>query len=467
MIDPDLPQEALATLNEEESQLLKLHGKSNALDVNLLRASYEHQQKLNSFASSKDGWHDSVNRLFKSFLGLLSGGQTQLNLIKVTHDNIEVALGTQDDEQSINKAWEEGMTSLVESLMAEKSRTISTYCEQKKEILKSIEVLLDIPESLISTIDNNTEPSTDHTQSLVTVLAENASLKSKLVKAEQELLQAQSNRPESSATSSQELLDLKQRLEQVEDEKAELVLGLSATEDELESTRASLADAHTEIESLEYKLNGKNHPNHDLRTLAVNVRLRFLNQATRRNNHGNYTAVRGLKVIDVGAIERGSAAVHGGNVRTDAFMIRNNIHNKFSDGYESLFLRVYGVSVDEVSQGRDGKYRLGSKHVEIADLRGTMSHCCSFSELTHSKGLDDRFDILRSQCDIIYQQYLAQLGSAAKAQDAFNENPTVDAKLIVMRTISDHIVDLEKQRLRSEESFKNWLLSEQRMALIG
>ncbi|KAF7913508.1 uncharacterized protein EAE98_011533 [Botrytis deweyae] len=468
MIDPDLPQEALATLNEEESQLLKLHGKSNALDVNLLRASYEHQQKLNSFAARKDSWHESVNQLFKSFLGLLSGGQTQLNLIKVTHDNIELTLGTQDDEHIINKAWEEGMTSLVESLMAEKSRTISTYCEQKKEILKSIEVLLDIPESLISTIDNNTEASTDHThQSLVTVLAENASLKLKLAKAEQELLQAQSNRSGNSATSSQELLDLKQRLEQVEDEKAELVLGLSATEDELESTRASLADAHTEIESLEYKLNGKNHPNHDLRTLAVNVRLRFLNQATRRNNHSNYTAVRGIKVTDLGAIERGSAAVHGGNVRTDAFMIRNNIHNKFNDGYESLFLRVYGVSVDEVSQGRDGKYCLGSKHVEIADLRGTMSHCCSFSELTHSTEMDDRFDILRSLCDIIYQQYFAQLGSTAKAQDAFNEDPTVDVHLIAMRNISDRIVGLEKQRLRSDESFKDWLLSEQRMALIG
>ncbi|KAF7853574.1 uncharacterized protein EAF02_011879 [Botrytis sinoallii] len=128
---------------------------------------------------------------------------------------------------------------------------------------------------------------------------------------------------------------------------------------------------------------------------------------------------------------------------------------------------MYGVSVDEVSQGRDGKYRLGSKRVEIADLRGTMSHCCSFSELTHSKEMDYRFDILRSQCDIIYQQYLAQLGSAAKAQDAFNENPIVDAQLIAMRNISDHIVGLEKQRLRSEESFKNWLLSEQRIALIG
>ncbi|TGO60011.1 hypothetical protein BCON_0039g00420 [Botryotinia convoluta] len=440
MMDPNLPQGALATLNEEESQLFKLHGKSNALDVNLLRANYEHQQRLNSFAVRKDSWHESVNQLFK----------TQLNLMKLTHDNIEVTLGTQDDEQSINKAWEESTNTLVDSLMAEKSRNISTYREQKKEILKSIDILLDIPESMISTIDNNIESSTDHTQSLVTVLAENTSLKLELAKAKYELGRAKSNRPPTCGISSQELLTLKQKLEQVEDEKAELVLGLSATEDELESTRASLADAYTEIESLEYKLNGKNHPNHDLRTLAVNVRLRFLNQATRRNNRGKYTAVRGLRVTEVGAIERGSAAVHGRDVRTDAFMIRNNIHNKFKDGYESLFLRMYGVSVGEVSQGRDGKYRLGSKHVEIADLRGTMSHCCSFSELTHDKKMDDRFDGLRYLCYIIYQEYLAQLGSAAKAKHAFNNNQDIDAHLVTMRNISDHIVGQEKQRLRSE-----------------
>ncbi|TGO23335.1 hypothetical protein BPAE_0136g00280 [Botrytis paeoniae] len=263
MMDPNLPQETLATLNEEESQLLKLHDKFNALDVNLLGANYEHQQKLNSFAVRKDSWRESVNQLFKSFLGLLSGGQTQLNLMKLTHDNIEVTLGTQDDEQSINKAWEESMKNMVESLMAEKSRNISTYHKQKKKILKDIDVLLDSSESIISTIDNNIEASTDHTQSLVTVLAENTYLKLKLAKAEYELGQVGGLRPYTGGTSSQEILSLKQKLEQVEDEKAELVLGLSATEDKLESTRASLADACTEIESLEYKLNGKNHPNHD------------------------------------------------------------------------------------------------------------------------------------------------------------------------------------------------------------
>lgn len=135
--------------NEEESQLLRLHDKSNAPDINLLRAKYEHQQKLNSFAARKDSWYESVDQLFKvksitpsyfnkvliilkSFLGLLSGGQTQLNSIKLTHDNIEVTLGTQDDEHSINKAWEESMRNTVESLMVEKSRNISTYHEQKK-----------------------------------------------------------------------------------------------------------------------------------------------------------------------------------------------------------------------------------------------------------------------------------------------------------------------------------------------
>ncbi|KAF7902151.1 uncharacterized protein EAF01_007449 [Botrytis porri] len=472
MMDPTLPQEAFATFNEQESRLLKLHDKSNSLDFNLLRANYEHQQKLNSFSDKKDGWHKSVNRLFKvksittshvdkvlivlkSFLGLLSCDQTQLNLMKVTHDNIEVTLGTQDDKQSINKAWEESMISLVESLRAKKSRSVSTYCEQKKhsmmqEILKSIDVLLDIPKSMTSIVDNNIGASTNHTQLLVTVLAENASLKTELAKSEYELGRIRNLRPYTGNTSSQEILILKQKLEQVEDEKVELVLGLSATDGELESTRASLADAYTEIESLEYKLNGKNHPNHDLRTLAVNVRFRFLNQATRRNIRGNYTAVRGLKVTDVGAIERGSAAVHGGDVRTDAFMIRNNIHNKFNDDYESLFLHMYGVSVDEVSQGRDGKYRLGSKHVEIADLRGTMVHFCSFSELTHDEEMDDRFDGLRYQCDVIYQEYLAQLRSAAKAQDAFNDSPVIDAHLHAVRNISDQIVGLEKQRLEGE-----------------
>lgn len=319
-----------------------------------------------------------------------------------------------------------------------------------QNISKSIDVLLDTTNSLISTIDNNNEASTDHKQSLVTALAENASLKLKLAKAEYELGLFTNLIPYTCGTSSQETLSLKHELKRVGDEKVELVLGLSATEDELESTRASLADAYTEIESLEYKLNGKNHPNHDLRTLAVNVRLRFLNQATRRNSRGNYTAVRGLKVTDAGAIERGSAAVHGGDVRTDAFMIRNNIHSKFKDGYESLFLRIYGVSVDEVSQGRDGKYRLGSKYVEIADLRGTMSHCLSFSELSHDQGMDYSFDGLRFECNSIYHEYLGQFGSVAKAQDAFNNDQVIDAHLIAMQNISDHIVGLEKQRLRSE-----------------
>ncbi|TGO57227.1 hypothetical protein BOTNAR_0206g00160 [Botryotinia narcissicola] len=436
MMDPDLSRDALATLNEEESQLLKLHDKFIAINVNLLRAKVEHQQKLNNFTARKDIWYESVNQLFKSFLGLLSGGQTQLNSMKLTRDDIEVTLGT--------------MKNMAESLMAEKSRDISTHHEQKKDILKSIDILLNIPSSMISTIDNNNEASTDHTQALVTALAENASLKLELAKVEYELGRVRSLGSYTGGTSSQEILTLKQKLEQVEDEKAELVLGLSATEDELESTRASLTDAYTEIESLEYKLNGKNHPNHDLRTLAVNVRLRFLNQATRRNNRGNYTAVRGRKVTDVGAIERGSAAVHGGDVRTDAFMIRNNIHNKFKDGYKSLFLRVYGVSVDEVSQGRDGKYRLGSKFVEIVDLRGTMSHCLSFSELSHDQGMDYRFDGLRFQCDFIYQEYLGQSGSVAKAQDAFNNDQVIDAHLITMGNIADHIVGLEKQILRGD-----------------
>ncbi|TEY39731.1 hypothetical protein BOTCAL_0451g00080 [Botryotinia calthae] len=449
MIDPNLSQEAFATFNEEEYQLSKLHGKSNALDIDLLHANYEHQQKLINFAARKDSWCESVNQLFKSFLGLLSGGQTQSNLMKLTHDNIEVTLGTQDDEQSINKAWEESMNSLVESLMAEKSRTVSTYCEQKKEILKIIDVLLDSPESMISTVNIHSEASADHTQSLVAVLTGKASLKSKLAKTEQELAQSKSNRPETSGTSSQELSTLKQKLEQFGGEKAELELRLSATEDELELTRASLADAHTEIESLDYKLNGKNHPNHDLRTLAVNARLRFFNQSTRRKNHGNYAAV-GLKVTDIGAIERGSAAVHSGNVRLDAYLTQNNIHIKFNEDYKSLFLLMYGFSVDEVSQGGDGKYRIGSRNVEIADLRGTMAHCLSFSELTHNKKMDDRFDYLRSHCDVIYQEYLAQLGSAARAQDAFNDNRLINAHLIVMRSISDYIVDREKQRRRSE-----------------
>ncbi|KAJ8065626.1 hypothetical protein OCU04_006301 [Sclerotinia nivalis] len=449
-MDLNPASETLDALDKESLQLIELHEKFYDIDANFLRTSYHHRQKLYEVAAKKKSWVDgtvkevgrdtrtNVNnnglgvvysgyakRLVKTIdysrregkafslylttkdhnlYGAFHGGRTRLNLIQFTYEDIEVTLGIGDDQQNIKEAWEDAMKDEMESLKAQNASMNYNQREQRKEILKKIDVILrHYSKDVKSEVGSHDEVSANNAQSASIASDRIASLEAELSTTQKQLTDAQNH-------------------------KDTLVLELSTTKNELDSTQSMLTEAETNIQSLTYELEGRNHPNHDIRTLSVNTRLRFFNESTRRNDH---------------------AAVHSGDVRADTYMIHENIHNKFDDGHQELFLHTYGVTVDMVNQGRCGRYRIGSKNVEIADLRGTMAHCLSFSEFTNDKNGDIEFESLRDECELSYERFLRELGSAAKAQNAFDFDPNIEKCLTKMRDISQQIVDREKLRLRS------------------
>ncbi|APA10564.1 predicted protein [Sclerotinia sclerotiorum 1980 UF-70] len=329
--------EASPPVEDEIRQLSELYSKLADLDINHLRAFYNHKAKLNIVAAEKKNYYKGINQFRENLNGIFSDWNKLLSPVKVSQGGIEVILGTEADHQNIDSAWEEYMkTQINGSTIRDTDATV----EQRK-VWKY------------------------HFQSLY------ASIESKLKR-------------------------------------------LSCT-------------------------------TCDYSALVMATSLRFFNLSTRRNDFGSYTTIPDRGSTNVDAIDRGSAAVHSGNVRIRAFLIQTDSSDQFKN-YSELFKTIYGVTPLEVAQGAEDKYSFDSKNTEIANLRGSMAHCLSFSKLTHDLIKDSWFERLREQCETVYQRYLKELGSAANAQKQFDNDAIVGRTLIQMRSISKHITWLERQR---------------------
>ncbi|KAI9646165.1 hypothetical protein NHQ30_005605 [Ciborinia camelliae] len=431
MMVPNPSAEALAVTEQEQiQQLAQLHAQLADLDLNRLRASHD-RRKVDNFAAKKQVWFDGINQKLEGIHRILSDGeiQTLLGSMKVSHDGILVTLGTQNDSQSIENAWEESMRDQIESLTAQGAEISSTQCEQRKEILKNIHLILGYSEDEIPAVVS--QASVNDARSTNIASDRIASLELELSNTKEALAQAQS-------------------------ENESLILEHSSTRDQLqnirtsrESTNLELVDANKTVQDLKAKLAYKIGKNNESRRVSAAISLRFFNLSTRRNNHGAFTLVSGRGIADLGAIHLGSDAAHGGNVRLHASLIHTNFEGKFGM-YPDAFKLHYDLTVDEVIGGWHDKFRSGSKNTEIANMRATMVHCLSFSELTHDKDGDALFDKLRGECRIIYASLLRQFGSAAQVQRAFDESRDIARKMADMRIIAGRIVDRERQRLKGE-----------------
>ncbi|KAF7879230.1 hypothetical protein EAF04_000427 [Stromatinia cepivora] len=422
--------EASMALEDEIRQISELYSKLADIDINHLRASYNHKKKLDIVAAKKeDYYYKGINRMSENLNNVFVDGQKLLSQMKVSRGDIEVTLGTEDDQQNIDNAWEKYMKTQIDGFVIHDT---DTTVEQRKEILKSIKN--------IRRFDWDTEDHTMGNRDVTSVSdTESAGLASDNIV-------------------SLELAKIKEELGQVQDENNSLVLENRSTRYQLENVgkeRDALLFVKSKLteqnKSLGSMLKDQNHPTHDINALVMATSLRFFNLSIRRNDFGGFTAILDRGVTDVDAIDRGSAAVHSGNVRLHAFLIHMDSNDQFKK-YSGLFKIIYGVTALEVAQGSSNKYSFDSKNTEIANLRGSMAQCLSFSKLTHDRLEDFRFERLRERCEAVYQRYLKELGSAASAQKKFDKDRIVREVLIQLRRISKHTTWLERQRIQAHIS---------------
>ncbi|KAK6601516.1 hypothetical protein H4I96_06857, partial [Botrytis cinerea] len=252
-----------------------------------------------------------------------------------------------------------------------------------------------------------------------------------------------------------ELENIEGKLRHIQEDNASLVAAEAEKTREVKnalvSAQSMLIQANKRVAILEFTLNNKNHPMHDVSTFSFVISLRFFNLSTRHNNFGNFTPIPERGITDVGAIDRGSAAAHSGNVRAHAYMIIKDSNGLFKNCGE-IFKAHYAVTHEEVFQSKFDKYSMDSKNTEIANYRGSMVHCMSFSKLTHDSNGDNRFETLRKQCEVKYQSHLKNSASAAEAQKKFDSDGSVGGMVIEMKKISKHIAWLERKRLKAQFS---------------
>lgn len=252
-----------------------------------------------------------------------------------------------------------------------------------------------------------------------------------------------------------ELENIKEKLRHTQEENASLVAAQAEKTREVKnalvSAQSKLIQANKRVALLEFTLNSKNHPMHDVLTVSFAISLRFFNLSTRRNNFGNFTLIPERGITDVRAIDRGSAAAHSGSVRAHACMIIKDSNGLFKNCGE-IFKAHYAVTHEEVFQSIFDKYSVDSKNTEIANYRGSMAHCISFSKLTHDSEGDNRFKTLRKQCEVKYQSHLKNSASAAEAQKKFDSDGSVGGMVIEMKRISKHIAWLERNRIKDHFS---------------
>jgi hypothetical protein len=173
----------------------------------------------------------------------------------------------------------------------------------------------------------------------------------------------------------------------------------------------------------------------------------FESSKRRMGSGGSIVTVRGEP--DRTTIDKGSKAAHNGHIICDAAMLEND--QGLAGNYSELFIGLYGVSYQVVIEERDGIFAPGSKMVEITNLHGTISHCLSFTRLSHDKGADEEFLKLFEKCWGIYLNLANSAMSGKTAQEvvrAFNADKAVERALVRMREICDEIVRAEKARLR-------------------
>ncbi|CAD6456172.1 ca0b2f15-9b0a-4fe4-8403-b4b4f5e8bf2e [Sclerotinia trifoliorum] len=348
--------------------------------------------------SEFEDYYKGINQFRESLNGILSAGNKLLSQVKVSRGNIEVILGTEADQHNIDSAWEEYMKTQINGSIIQDT---DTSVEQRKKILKSIET--------IRRFDWDTEGHAKANHDVTSTCdTESASLTSDKI-------------------SSFELVEIKEELQRLQNENDSLSLENRSIRNQLnnvEKERDALLYFRSNIigytQSLESKLKYLSCTR-DFSALVMATSLRFLNLSTRRNDFGSFTTIPDRGPTNVDAIDGGSAALHSGNVRIHAFLIQTDSSDQFQK-YSGLFKIIYGVTALEVAQGAGDKYSFDSKNTEIANFRGSMAHCLSFSKLTHDRIKDLGFEVLRERCETVYQRYLKELGSAAKAQMEFDND---------------------------------------------
>ncbi|ESZ97665.1 hypothetical protein SBOR_1947 [Sclerotinia borealis F-4128] len=437
---------ASASLGGEIQQLSELHTQLADLDISRLQASHDHRQKLDIVAAKKESYYNGINQIRQVIQSICVAGQKLLSPVQVSQGDIEVTLGTEDDQKNIDNAWEDFVNEQVDGLTAYNDDTGSAVLKQRKHwlltqymvvqrILKSINTILG------SDLDDESHAMINYNESSFgdTWVANLASDRITFLELE--------------------LAKTKEELRKVQGENESPVLEIGSTRDQLQnvkkdydallSVQSDLVKASTRVKDLEYELYSKEHPNYDINALAIATSLRFFNLSTRRNDFGIFTAIRGRRTTDVDAINLGSAAVYSGNIRVHVFLIMRNPNGKFNK-YRGLFETLYGVTLEEVAQGLYSKYRFNSKHTEIANLRGTMAYCLSFTKLSHDSGKDISFEYYRGLSGQVFLELCERLGSAAEAQKAFDTDPDVEDMCVQMRRIAKHTTWMERQRIQGQ-----------------
>ncbi|ATZ54263.1 hypothetical protein BCIN_10g02780 [Botrytis cinerea B05.10] len=418
--------EALLDENARSQLLYDRYHQLAAIDIRKSQGLVLYKQEIEKIEVQKPIYYKRINQMRERLFGSLDDDQKVLGPIQVSQGDIKVTLGTENDQKNIDNAWEEYMKHEINGLVAKDAHTASADEGQRKKLLKDIEIFRGFGWA---------EESHGNISACDPESADSASDKM--------------------ASHNIKLENTKGKLRHTQEDNASLVAAEAEKTREVKnalvSAQSMLIQANKRVALLEFTLNNKNHPMHDVLTFSFAISLRFFNLSTRHNNFGNFTPIPERGITDVGAIDRGSAAAHSGNVRAHAYMIIKDSNGLFKNCGE-IFKAHYAVTHEEVFQSKFDKYSMDSKNTEIANYRGSMVHCMSFSKLTHDSNGDNRFETLRKQCEVKYQSHLKNSASAAEAQKKFDSDGSVGGMVIEMKKISKHIAWLERKRIKAQFS---------------
>ncbi|KAI9646163.1 hypothetical protein NHQ30_005603 [Ciborinia camelliae] len=185
----------------------------------------------------------------------------------------------------------------------------------------------------------------------------------------------------------------------------------------------------------------KEEPHYILRDVGVESRLEFLqsSKASEHSEHHHNSISSGLNInFNTPSISSGTGSSHRGNVRADAALLFIDASHRAK--FEKTFEDIYGMSVDEVKEGRGNKYAPASKATEIANLRGTMAHRGYFTKHTPDRDAEDQFLTLLDYCESEYKEAIRGTSTALRAAQVFSENADVINSCERMLRICDIVV---------------------------
>lgn len=181
-----------------------------------------------------------------------------------------------------------------------------------------------------------------------------------------------------------------------------------------------------------------------LRDVGIESRIEFLQTSKAGEEHRIYQHSRrismssGLKIRPdpTGNISVGSS--HRGNARADTAMLLMDEVKRARFG--QTFLEIYGVTIDDIKEGRADEYAPQCKQTEIINLRGTMAHRGFFTSHTPDPDAEDQFLTLFEFCAAEYQAAIDKSPNALKAAQLFSGNPDIISACDNMRRICGNVI---------------------------